>query len=295
MNKSLQKEEGRELKATGPRTRIGKQRSKSNATKHGVFSSVVVLATESQGEFNSLLEGLRQDYQPKGAHEAILVDKLAASYWRLRRLYIAENAEIQAAIRFPRLRKDPQSREQVIIRVVEEGKEETNLMQEISDPEILDKCLGLLRDLKLGIENAGLDNNRDSVLLTKLYGSCARRDQKPTLFDRYRTSLSIANRSEEERQQNGSASSEQGKKSFLEELEGEIKRLDRYKSVEADRIRLHGLRYYVPDSSQPDRLLRYETSLERNIDRTLSQLERLQRIRMGQPVPPKLEVQHSLS
>ncbi len=32
----------------------------------------------------------------------------------------------------------------------------------------------------------------------------------------------------------------------------------------------------------------------RSFDRTLSQLERLQRMRLGQPVPPKLEVRHSL-
>jgi hypothetical protein len=39
----------------------------------------------------------------------------------------------------------------------------------------------------------------------------------------------------------------------------------------------------------------YEARLERNIDRTLSELERLQRMRLGQPVLPKLEVRHSLS
>src|SRR5438876_9184083 len=44
-----------------------------------------------------------------------------------------------------------------------------------------------------------------------------------------------------------------------------------------------------------DRLLRYEASLERTLDRTLSQLERLQRMRLGQPVLPKLEVRHSES
>jgi hypothetical protein len=36
-------------------------------------------------------------------------------------------------------------------------------------------------------------------------------------------------------------------------------------------------------------------SKPRNFDRTLTQLERLQRLRLGQPVPPKLEVHHSLS
>jgi len=51
----------------------------------------------------------------------------------------------------------------------------------------------------------------------------------------------------------------------------------------------------VPDAPEVDRLLRYEASLERSFDRTLSQLERLQRIRRGQPDLPKLELQHSLS
>jgi hypothetical protein len=43
-----------------------------------------------------------------------------------------------------------------------------------------------------------------------------------------------------------------------------------------------------------DRLQRYETCLDRSFDRTLSQLERLQRIRLGQPVLPevKLAVSH---
>lgn len=51
----------------------------------------------------------------------------------------------------------------------------------------------------------------------------------------------------------------------------------------------------VPSQEVSDRLLRYEAHLSREFDRTLSQLERLQRIRSGQPVLPKLEVRHSLS
>ncbi len=40
----------------------------------------------------------------------------------------------------------------------------------------------------------------------------------------------------------------------------------------------------------PELLIRYEGSLERAFDRTLSQLERLQRMRCGQPVPPPIQV-----
>jgi len=42
--------------------------------------------------------------------------------------------------------------------------------------------------------------------------------------------------------------------------------------------------------AQLDRLLRYESNFERAFDRILNQLERLQRIRKGQPVLPTLDV-----
>jgi hypothetical protein len=35
-------------RSTGPRTQLGKQRSKHNARKHGIFSSAVVLEGESR-------------------------------------------------------------------------------------------------------------------------------------------------------------------------------------------------------------------------------------------------------
>ena len=50
---------------------------------------------------------------------------------------------------------------------------------------------------------------------------------------------------------------------------------------------MEALRQHVRLTPQFDHLLRYET---RNFDRTLTQLERLQRMRLGQPVLPKLEV-----
>ena len=49
-------------------------------------------------------------------------------------------------------------------------------------------------------------------------------------------------------------------------------------------------RHHIPDSPAAERLLRYEATLERAFERTLAQLERMQRIRKGQPVPRRLEV-----
>jgi hypothetical protein len=77
-------------RATGPRTQQGKEKSKGNATRFGIFSKAVVLKTESQAEVNDLQNGLTDYFQPNGAMEEILVDKLAAYLWRQRRLILAE-------------------------------------------------------------------------------------------------------------------------------------------------------------------------------------------------------------
>lgn len=55
------------------------------------------------------------------------------------------------------------------------------------------------------------------------------------------------------------------------------------------------LAYNLPNTPEFDQWQRYKANLELNFDRTLSQLERLQRMRLGQPVAPKIEVRHSLS
>ncbi len=96
-------------KATGPRTELGKQRSSRNALKYGIFSKVVVLKRESEAEFEDLLDGLRTYFQPEGTLEEILVEKLAALFWRERRLIIADgNADIGNGMDFLALKQSPE-------------------------------------------------------------------------------------------------------------------------------------------------------------------------------------------
>jgi hypothetical protein len=49
----------------------------------------------------------------------------------------------------------------------------------------------------------------------------------------------------------------------------------------------------IPSLDASDRLLRYEAHLSRERDRILNRLERMQRIRKGQPLPPQLDVEIS--
>jgi len=61
-----------------------------------------------------------------------------------------------------------------------------------------------------------------------------------------------------------------------------------------DRNRLEEAGRLVPWQEATDRLQRYEGSLDQSFDRTLSHVERPQRMRLGQPVLPamKLDVSH---
>jgi hypothetical protein len=299
--------EKRDSKATGPRTELGKQRASRNATKHGVFSIVVVLPDESRAEYGGLLAGLREAFQPEGAVEELLVEKLATITWRQRRLLLAESAEIRKNMEFVgwdernRERTDADEIVEQLCELNDVGREKQKigLVQKIYNPHVLERCLELLSELRRQIKENDLNREQDTALLEKIYGDRDANRLREDLYNSYETWLDTSEGPEEERVREGYASPEECRKNVIEEIESEIRRLKRYQkertSIETARTQLEVLCRRVPDSPGLDRLLRYEASLERNFDRTLSQLERLQRMRLGQPVLPKLEVRHSLS
>jgi hypothetical protein len=82
-------------KSTGPRTAGGKSWSRLNALKHGILASQAVIATiEGRADrklFEATVEGLAQDFEPVGTYEQLLVQEIAACFWRKRRLLMFEN------------------------------------------------------------------------------------------------------------------------------------------------------------------------------------------------------------
>jgi hypothetical protein len=81
---------------------------------------------------------------------------------------------------------------------------------------------------------------------------------------------------------------------LTEDIEDLDLELQEWRKQGDDRNRLEEARRLVPWQEATDRPQRYEGSLEPSLHRTLSQLERLKRIRLGQPVLPaiKVEVSH---
>lgn len=283
---------------TGPRTSAGKERSKHNALKHGIFANAVLLRNESRTEFDSILNRFRDDRQPQGMLEELFVEKLATISWRYRRLLLAEAAEIEMRTEF--VEWDERERQEKEAGDDFRGpggfaspdRKDWGLTQKMENPIILERCLNLLDDLKSGIETHGFERKHDAEILMRLYGHHGRWAE--TLLDSYMKWCGTAECSDQEREEEGLASVEQCKRIFLETLRTEIKHLSRYEkeraSIESERIKLESLRRNVPDAPQLDRLLRYETTLERAFDKALIQLERLQRMRRGEAISPPLNV-----
>jgi hypothetical protein len=289
-------------KFTGPRSPEGKERSKHNALSHGIFSEVTVLPGESSDEYVSLLKGLSGALKPKERLEKLLVEKLATLAWRHRRLLLAEGAEIQQASEF--LEWDQKMQQQheaelakrTLIRTHKTFADRPGLIPEMQNPEILEYCVELLLGLQRRIKSLGfVQEEYDRSILQTIYGAVS--NLHGTLLNSYYGWLKISRVSEEERQRTGSPTPEQCKDALVSQIDAEIRRFRDYRQEQAEkeseRTKLEILRRKVPESEKLDRLLRYETSLERAFDRTLTQLERAQRMRKGQPLLPQLEVKHS--
>lgn len=87
--------------STGPKTKLGKQRSRCNALQHGILVSKLLVTNGAWAEdcaaFERLFLAIQQDMQPEGELEKLMVQEIAICYWRLGRALQAEAAGVQRA------------------------------------------------------------------------------------------------------------------------------------------------------------------------------------------------------
>jgi hypothetical protein len=166
-------------RATGPRTAAGKRRSSRNAVKHGIFSKAILMDGESRRQYEALLEGFREQFQPVGAAEELLVQKLVIVSLRHRRLLIAENAEIRQRTQFmewDQRMKDAQEMSEAmgVHNMNFEGQSpmlvRVGLVHKTENPLILERCIKLLSELRERAEKNGFDHDRDSKVMALLHG-----------------------------------------------------------------------------------------------------------------------------
>jgi hypothetical protein len=292
-------------RTTGARTTSDKDRSRHNARKHAIFAKVLFLKGESRSEFNALWDGLRSDFGPVGTIEEALVEKLAVLVWRYRRLLAAETGEVRKHAEFLEWDGDREATEEASQILVDRPEDyfkrvdmnDSGLIRYCNNPKILDLCVELLREMEAGIKERGFERTAYDQIISRLYGVSLTLRQ--TVKDEYKWCGQVAGLSADDRRRHGCPSLEECVSGLLKAIDDEISWLVNYKreraQVDSRKIRLDRLRYSIPDSTSLDRLLRYETTLERALDRTLNQLERLQRIRLGQTVLPAIKLDISSS
>lgn len=261
---------------TGPRTKRGKMKSSRNALKHGIFAKVVLQGSalrESEEDYKNLLESFRESLQPEGGLEEFLVEKLAQIAWRKARLVRTEAAIIMKQTEF--LRENREAR----LKKSSEGYDldlailAGGIARHRDNPYLLNKAVRMLETLKVVIQDRGFEPQTDEGLLKALYGQQGGRDG---LFLSYRIYC------DQHQETSDDAARRKNQQVFLKSLETEIQQLEgamvELEAREEKELPLVEESLSIPKEKELDRLLRYETRLDGTFDRTLQQLERLQRM-----------------
>lgn len=269
--KQLEANRNNSLSSTGPKSTRGKKVSSKNAMRHGLLSEEIVTGTgdglEDGREFSALLEALRLDYSPSNTLESLLVERIAWCFWRLRRAARCEAGETRKSLRFPELICRRRLEESIVILKTAINQVESlgKVPEQVEDdlyrifgkkPEDVDYLFASLNPERKKIERGELAGSEQD--------DCAQR----RLIDFLNSHLNV----------------------FMDEFNGK-ENLD---ALQAD-LDAELQSRILPSELSLDRVLRYETAVERQLYRALDQLERVRRQRMGDAVPPpiKLNVDHS--
>jgi hypothetical protein len=311
------------LRSTGPKTAQGKQHSSRNAVKHGILAREVLITAgegkENSEDFATLLQGLQEHYKPSGIVEEMLVETMATSWWRQARTLRAENGQI-------RMQLDTAGRDRAQLNS-DEGNLALLLMSKEPEPcaaikdfernpkTSQESCELLRYDLRQhqsGLEYLrGILLNAKSQIASGGYILEKTRNRISSAFsstdywfavacDHFRppdhkgkepvseeiedlSSLNAADKTmDEERAE------------VIAWIDSRLQRVGLLEESVAAREKLQidaGARSFsLPSAEVSDKLLRYDSHLDRQLYRAMDQLERLQRQRRGEIVPPPLSV-----
>jgi hypothetical protein len=167
------------LKSTGPKTPEGKSAASRNALRHGLLSKEVLLPGEDSEVLRELDEGLRDELQPAGELENLLVDRIIAAIWRLRRL-----GRVEAGIFVWGHREELAERAEQEARSYEERKADAFFGPEIeiTDEEKHAEAMARARRIRTEQED-------ETITLGRTFARDADRANAFSKFSRYETAI----------------------------------------------------------------------------------------------------------
>ncbi len=258
-------------KSTGPKTAPGKAASRWNALKHGILAKEVVVPTadgkEKRADFDALLARLHKDLRPEAALEEMLVEKIAVCHWRLARVLRCEGGEIKKGLDAAGGAEDAQGA--AAQNPVKRFSIIPDLSQEMRTPSrALAYLTGVLQEVRKEAEQEGPLTREGGARLDGQSGE----DGKPPDY------------------KGGNQRAR-----WLKKIDGQIEWLSLLRSAaqktESAEMEAKVAPLHLPSQEAMEKLRRYEGMLERQLYRAMRQLERLQRLRKGEPVPPPISVE----
>jgi hypothetical protein len=272
-------------KSCGPKTTEGKDVSKMNALRHGLLSAHLFIPTGAENEceeFADFAANFVEEMQPVGLLETLLADRLFGTFWRLRRLSIAEAGSIQKRVESHSLRYFLDEYEKHGV---------ARLNPEISFFTRLKTSMGCreMAEAMDHIAQAIKDNGKFPLpewvvgVLKKRLGACEgfRRTESLCVLDsafRHRDENIITEEVEKQvmeeaiRESIALAGWFRGMAEILEGSEDDEKRADLKSKT-------------IPMLEDLEKFQRYEAHLQRVLLQTLHEFQRMQAVRLGRPAP----------
>ncbi|MCM8794582.1 MAG: hypothetical protein NC819_02100 [Candidatus Omnitrophica bacterium] len=264
--------------STGPKTAEGKAVAKFNAVRHGILSEAVLI-TKGEGEerkevYQRLYHGLREYFLPEGAMEEALVEQIAVTLWRKRRVLRFELGCLRKQLdAYQEAAKGPEDddedfplrKHKTAYRRLVEAQE--RLAHNQQEKKYLQEGYDIMSDEEV-------ENWEDSYFrLAEKKGYEAEDPAK------VRDWLKEQGLSEDQIRQELIQVHDE----LIQQARAEIKTLEPQAALELERMSLLGsVPAFGPDL---DKIIRYEASLDRQLYKAISQLERLQRRRKGEELP----------
>ena len=271
------------LKSTGPKTPIGKAYSRRNSLKHGLLAKTLFtdfpVQKEEPDEFVELAEQLHHLYKPVGKAEELEVERITFCWWRFKRAARYENAEIHFELGSVAIRGHVSS------------------VREIMNP--THRALtSLLGSATTEIEATGAIS---AELREKIFAvdptfferwaelqAAAKQQHDDYLAQEWRVSSAVVRKVVSKRPK---LQAEHAKVIMLAMTKFVIESIVSWSQGVFDSIlNMEFDRHAIPNRDALDKLLRYETAIERNLSRALDRLDRLQRRRKGELIPPSVNV-----
>jgi hypothetical protein len=242
---------------------------------------------ENAREFQALHHRFTGDLQPVGALEEMLVDQIVTAHWRLRRALTAESGEVALSVdRCHWQRERIPNAQWLWLKWSALGDPVHSMKESALGTEVLERMLGEVRQ---SVE-------RDGELTEAAVQNLAEKFRGPNHLTEGLEELRVRQAQNPEGPE-AAALREKHKAEALAHLNRELRSLGWRKGAcveqEAAEGEARDAAAVLPSLAVLDKIMRYETKLERQMYRAMSQLERLQRMRQGEAVPPPVTMEVS--